>query len=186
MCKFNSEITSTWRQVGSGCVAHALLPLCLCLHGIFHGQGLNCHSHGEVMKSSWTLLPLAAALCFPGWSCWTVQDVHCDTAKRTAPRHERYHSFLRRFVFPRICKERNCRAKGAVSVAMEVCVVICQLHMETGWKNIQWHIGTSHHFSFPAAKNSTIQAALCALTKDERRFFALGGGTQGSGINSTL
>lgn len=35
---------------------------------------------------------------------------------------------------------------------MEVCVVNCQLHMGTWWKNIQWHIRTSHHFSFPAAK----------------------------------
>ena len=38
-------------------------------------------------------------------------------------------------------------------------------------KNIQWHTGTSPHFSFPAAtKPTATQAALCVVTKDERRF----------------
>lgn len=113
--------------------------------------------------------------------------MHCDTAEHTAPRQEHYYSFLHQIAFPEYVKREIAVPREWSLAAIEARVVICQLHMETWQKNIQWHIGTSHHFSLPATKPpTTIQAALCALTKDERCFFAIRGGTQGCGINTTL
>lgn len=47
----------------------------------------------------------------------------------------------------------------------------------------RWNISS---FLLCCCRKTLQQEALCSLTKDERRFFALRGGTQSSGINSML
>lgn len=92
--------------------------------------------------------------------------------------------FLATACVPRICKERNRKQHpektGVCSERRSACSYIWRRDGKT-------YNGTLEHLiisAFLLATNSTIRAALCALTKDERSFFALRGGTQGSGINS--
>lgn len=140
----------------------------------------NCQILGEMVKGSRTLLSLAAASLFPQLKLLN-RDMHCDTAEHTTPRQERYHSFLNQHAFLKYVKREIAASRERPLAAMEACV-ICQLHMETWWKNIQWHIGTSHHFSFAGSKKrhntSSIvcpdkrwKAFLCAQRRHTRQWY---------------
>lgn len=57
--------------------------------------------------------------------------MHCDTAEHTAPRQEHYHPFLQQHALPEYVKREIAAPREWPLAAIEACIVICQLRMET-------------------------------------------------------
>lgn len=138
------------------------------------GKVSDCHFLGRGAERKWS--DCAFGLCFPSTRSSIIRDVQCETGKHNALRREHYHLLWI------ISVKRNCGTQCGLSPQRVPRVVICQLHMETWWENCT--MAYLEHIISKKDICSTMQAALCDLTKDERRFFQLSGGTRG--INGSV